>query len=108
MLIKIILVSAFTLMLLLYLRTLKNRLATRITFILVFGTAIVFVMLPDITSHLAKAVGVGRGTDLILYLSVVLNFMLFLILYGKLRRVEQIQTEIIRKDAIRNSNLKSE
>ena len=68
-------------------------------FVLV-SAAVLFILFPDWTSVLAKKLGVGRGTDLILYIGIVLFYFVILKLYARMRKLEQQITELIRKQAI--------
>ena len=84
----------------------RSRLAYRLLAILLFLTATVFVLFPNLTTGIAKALGVGRGTDLLLYVSLIAGIHAFLLLYRRMRELERKITEQIRtaalKDASRN------
>jgi len=62
--------------------------------------AIVFVVWPDLTQNLAKFLGVGRGADLVFYISILIFWFVVLKLYSRVRSLEQKLTETIRKNAI--------
>jgi hypothetical protein len=66
-------------------------------------TAIIFVIHPDLTNYIAKKVGVGRGADLVFYLSILLFWGIILKLVERIRNMEKMLTQIIRKDAIQNA-----
>ena len=52
--------------------------------ILIFGaTAFVLAIVPDLSTHIANVLGVGRGTDLLLYLSIILFAGIHSITQGK-------------------------
>jgi hypothetical protein len=58
------------------------------------------VLVPDLTQRAADIVGVGRGTDLTLYL-FVMGFALFAVLtYSKMSRLNRALTEVVRRLAI--------
>jgi hypothetical protein len=61
---------------------------------------IVSVLVPDITTHVAHAIGVGRGADLVLYLLfiVVLGFMATT--YRRFRDMERQLTLLTRRLAL--------
>ena len=65
--------------------------------------AIVFIIRPDITNSLAHKVGVGRGADLVFYMSILIFWFIILKLYARLRKLEQMITDVIRKDALDNA-----
>ena len=62
--------------------------------------AVVFVVWPDLTQNLAKFLGVGRGADLVFYISILILWFVVLKLYSRVRSLEQKLTETIRKNAI--------
>ena len=69
-----------------------------------FLTAGIFLVLfPETTNKIAHWAGVGRGADLLFYLSILFLFFLILKLYSRLRRMEQIFTEIVRNKSIEES-----
>ena len=63
------------------------------------GTASVIVF-PDATSLLAHLLGIGRGADLIVYVSLLLSFYLMFRLYVALARLEQAITALVRAMAL--------
>jgi len=58
------------------------------------------VIFPDITSSLARALGVGRGVDLIFYFCILFFIFIILKLYARIRRLEQMMTKVIRNNSI--------
>lgn len=101
-LIQIILLAAVLILLIIYLRFLKNRTLQRVFFTLFFLSGIVAVALPDWTNKIANFVGVGRGADLLLYLMVVIFYFAFIVLYRKIEEIKERQTEIIRQITLQN------
>jgi hypothetical protein len=63
------------------------------------GTASMIIF-PDATSFLAHRLGVGRGVDLIVYLSLLVSFYLIFRLYVALARLEQAITALVRAMAL--------
>lgn len=55
---------------------------------------------PQTTDVVAKLVGVGRGADFIIYLSMIALFYLMFKLFGKIEDVEREITKLVRKLAI--------
>lgn len=55
---------------------------------------------PDRTTVVARALGVNRGTDLILYLMTLIVLQGFVIFYLRLRRVRRELTLLVRRLAI--------
>jgi small membrane protein len=63
------------------------------------GTASIIVF-PDATSFVAHLLGIGRGADLIMYLSLLISFYLIFRLYVALARLEQAITALVRAIAL--------
>jgi small membrane protein len=63
------------------------------------GTASMIIF-PDTTSLLAHLLGIGRGVDLIVYLSLLISFYLIFRLYVALARLEQTITALVRAIAL--------
>ena len=68
-----------------------------LAFLLSGLTAILF---PQYTQVLAEYLGVGRGTDLVMYFFFIAAVFIGVLFYAKLARVERHQTEIVRAIAI--------
>ena len=70
-------------------------------FWIVFWIAVGGVALsPQTTDVVAKLVGVGRGADFIIYLSLIALFYLMFRLFGKIEDVEREITKLVRKLAV--------
>jgi small membrane protein len=67
---------------------------------IVFGAAIILVLFPQLSSTVAKIVGIGRGSDVVLYISVVLLFYLIFRLYIYIEDLRRDITELVRKKAL--------
>jgi small membrane protein len=79
----------------------RNRLPIHI--MTVFGLLIagaVAVIFPDLTSRVAKLVGVGRGADLVAYLAIVVVMFVLLHYYTKFVELQRQVTELTRELAI--------
>lgn len=57
---------------------------------------------PDITTYLANFLGIGRGADLIVYLSIILIFYLIFKIFIRLDKTDKLITKLVREDAIKN------
>jgi small membrane protein len=75
----------------------------RLTILLMIGGGIVFVWVPDETTAIAEALGVGRGADLLLYVWVILTLGLLLVLYLKVIRMGRKITLLTRAIALANA-----
>ncbi len=81
----------------------RSRLWYRLLAVFLFLTALFFVLFPDITNVIAHYLGVGRGADLLLYVTVFACIHTFLLLYMKIRKLERKATEQIRSIAMRDA-----
>lgn len=61
---------------------------------------IVAVWVPNFLTKLANILGIGRGTDLVLYVSVVVVFYFIFRIYVRIERMESNITKIVRDDAL--------
>jgi hypothetical protein len=95
-----ILLIGLALSLLLAVAVLKNQLLGRLFFVSQFALGVLFVLKPDLSSQLARLVGIGRGTDLVLYLFIVFCYLSGLSILAKFRRLERQQTLLVRQLAL--------
>lgn len=101
-----ILVTIFIVFILLklFLQKQKNKislLSFLIWFLLWLAILLVF-WLPDTTSYLAAWLGIGRGADLVVYLSIVAIFYMIFKIFVRLNKIENEITRVVRADAIKN------
>lgn len=69
----------------------------------IFTSAIFVVFLPNETTLLAQAVGIGRGVDLAVYASIVILFYLVFRIYVYIESVRHDITKLVRQIALENS-----
>ncbi len=103
MLIQLILVAAIILIILRLIIQLKRQRISGGEFagwIIIWLAAAVVILFPDITSFLAIKVGVTRGVDLVIYVSVVLVFYLLFKLLMRIEKIERDITELCRRIAL--------
>lgn len=74
----------------------------------VFGAATVVVLFPGITSGVAAALGIGRGADAVVYLSVSLLFYLVFRLYIFVEDLRHDITEIVKRIALKDTDKKND
>ncbi len=65
-----------------------------------FGIIIVAI-LPWTTTIIANLIGIRRGIDVVVYLSIVILFYLTFKMYVKMENVEREITKLVREEAIR-------
>jgi len=72
-----------------------------VTWFLFWAAAIVAVLRPATTSAVAGWVRVGRGADLVMYLSVLALFYMLFRLFGKIEDLERQITRVVRAAALK-------
>ncbi|HUP45464.1 MAG TPA: DUF2304 domain-containing protein [Thermoanaerobaculia bacterium] len=70
---------------------------------MIWSGAAVFIAFPDLSSIIANALGIGRGADLVLYLSILFMLGGFFGVYLRFRRLDEQLTRIVRHLAIRDA-----
>ena len=73
-----------------------------ISWSVLWSVAAAAVLLPQVTTRIAKFFGVGRGVDLILYSSVAVLFIFVFKLFIQHEKLERSLTELIRREALRD------
>lgn len=66
----------------------------------------VVVLLPQTTGFFAKILGVGRGSDVAVYLAIVLILYLIFRIFVKLEKIKSDITDIVRKIALQDKDVK--
>lgn len=108
MIVQIVLVAAALAALVYFVRSGQNvgiRASKRLAFGLFVLLNIYAVLRPEDVTALARMVGVGRGTDLIVYLLVVAFVFGMLNTYLRDREISQHLTNLARQIAIRDAEL---
>ena len=96
-LIAILMLLAYELYLALNARVIRGFWAARVVTLIATGVAIYN---PGIMTKLAAAIGIQRGADLVLYLTVLTFFATSIFLYARCVRLQQQITQIVRHLAI--------
>lgn len=73
-----------------------------IAWLLLWTAVIVATIVPWTTERLANLIGVGRGVDAIIYISIIILFYGVFRLSVKLENIEYEITQIVRKNALRD------
>jgi len=68
--------------------------------IFLWASVLVAVIYPHTTDKIAKIVGVGRGADLLIYISIFVLFFIIFKIFVKLEKIERNITKIVRKIAL--------
>ena len=70
---------------------------------LIFWLAVgVAFVIPESLTRLANLLGIGRGTDLVLYVAVVVVFYLMFRIFVRLEKMERNITKVVRKDTLQD------
>ena len=102
--IQLLLITGFIFIGLYFVTRLKKRLLDIVLLFAMITAGIAFALWPNITNIIARDLGVGRGADLIFYISILIFWFVSLTLYARIRKLEQLFTEVIRKDALSDIN----
>jgi hypothetical protein len=102
-LIQPLLIFLIVLALVIYISRLRSRLRDRCIVLGITIAGIVLIAAPGLSTTIAHSVGVGRGVDLVIYLSLVGLAFSNLFLFSKLRSVEGQITSIVRELGIRGA-----
>jgi hypothetical protein len=98
--IQFVLISGLLLLGFEYFTRLRSRLWDRILVIAFSLAGIGFVAYPDYATKLANRVGVGRGTDLLLYISLLGVGFILMLLFSAIRELQEKMTGIAREIAL--------
>jgi len=71
-----------------------------VTVFALLGAGVVAIVFPEMTSEVAQLVGVGRGADLITYISLVAVLFVLVHYYGKFVELQRNVTQLARELAI--------
>lgn len=98
--IQFILIPLVLVTMLVYLTHARSRIVGRIVVIFIGLAATAMVWMPEITQRVAEYLGVGRGTDLILYLGFLGLAFICSMLFSQLRHQEMQLTGLTRAIAL--------
>jgi hypothetical protein len=102
-LIQVILVCAIAGIAVLGVFSLRSRRWSRLVALSLAAAGVLFVVRPGITIRIAHALGVGRGTDLMMYIFLVATVYILLQLYARVRTLDWQVTQLARALAIANA-----
>lgn len=70
----------------------------------IFVAAAVAIAMPELTARAARVLGIGRGTDLVLYAAILAGLAAFFITHARMRRIESELTALVRQIALRETD----
>lgn len=98
--IQIVLITLIMLIAVYFYVRLHNSIMDILLLLLMVSAAFIFIFFPGITTTVAHKLGVGRGADLVFYLSIVIFWFIIIKLYTRIRKLEKIVTDVVRKDTL--------
>jgi small membrane protein len=98
--IQILLITGVVLVAVYFFVRMHNSVLDILLLLALVSAALVFIFFPDATNRIANKLGVGRGADLVFYLSIITFWFVILKLYVRIRQLEKIVTDVVRKDAL--------
>ena len=104
MLIQIVLIVILAAALAMTWRRVRQRVisvAEGLAWSLVWVGAAVVILQPGVATSVANFFGVGRGSDFVIYGSVVLLFVLVFKIFVSLERMERKLTDLVRNEALK-------
>jgi len=84
----------------------RTRAWKRLILVALVGVAVASILNPDLTTRAARLVGVGRGTDLLLYVLTAVFLYVVVGFYLKFRDVERQVTVLARRIALDEAQLR--
>ena len=99
-LIKVILIASAATALVVYLAYFRSAVLDRLIAMLLFAVAVLAIVFPDSTTGVANAMGVGRGTDLLLYLFLAMSVFYGILFYSRVAKLEETVTALVRHQAV--------
>ena len=93
----LICILAFFILYIFWLRTL---LMDRIIYLLFALSGILLVIDPDLTSQVASRIGIGRGTDLLIYLFILASLFYAVNNRAQFKRLHEQMTLVVRNQAL--------
>jgi hypothetical protein len=102
--IQVILIVSLLFILVSYFRRFRRQVLDKIFISLMLLSGIFLVLYPEMTNQLAHFIGIGRGADLIFYLAIMGFGYLVLVLYSKIKKLEDQFSSFIRKQSLDSIN----
>ncbi|MDO8487467.1 MAG: DUF2304 family protein [Candidatus Curtissbacteria bacterium] len=78
---------------------------TAVFWSIIWLSALIGILLPKTTTQLAGIFGVGRGVDIIVYISLVLLFYLVFRVYVMIEDLRRDITSLVRQIALQNASM---
>jgi small membrane protein len=98
-----IIIVATVLAFLLYAVRLRTVLRDRLMFAGIVAVGVVLTFRPDLATHVANLVGIGRGTDLLLYIFLLFSLFQTVYLADRLKTIDARLTSVVREQALESA-----
>lgn len=98
--IQILLLTGVLLITLYVIQRLKRPVISVVLVSFLAAVAVWFILQPELTNNIAHMIGVGRGADLVFYICILLFWYVLIRLYARIRKLEEIVTEMVRQSAV--------
>lgn len=86
----------------------RGRTLASLAWVALWGASLVAVRYPEMTTRLARSVGIGRGADLLLYLAVLGAIVAFSVVSLRLRQMSREITVLTREVALLDAERKKD
>lgn len=87
----------------LYYRRSRSKASHRLLATGAVGLAVLLILVPDLATSVANALGVGRGVDLVFYFLFLLLAFVLLLFYGRISDLEHSLTCLARRQALQHA-----
>jgi small membrane protein len=98
-----IILLALVLILTLYVFRFRTVLRDRIIYLFLIVIGLIFIISPDLSTHIANLINIGRGTDLILYAFIMFTLFYIVGVSSQLKKTDAQITALVRQLAITNA-----
>ncbi len=78
----------------------RRQVGVRVVLFFTWLLAAAAILRPDVSMRLANAVGIGRGTDFLLYVSILASIAILFMIYFRFVTLESQLTQVVRHLAI--------
>jgi hypothetical protein len=89
----------------LYVFRVRTVLTDRIVLLILAIGGLVMVIHPNLSMWVANRIGIGRGTDLLLYVFILFSMFNFVGISSELKKIERQLTEVVRQQALQNPQI---
>jgi hypothetical protein len=103
-----ILIALLAVLVFLYFARLRSRTSDGLLVAVCFGVSALLVIRPTFATRIANLVGIGRGVDLIFYISIPGLALLVLVLFARTRDLNMKLTAVVRENALANAHVDRE